>query len=162
MVVISKFKIKEEDYITYSLTNTDFFINVKNKCHGKFLEEFDYYILTVFDENKNPSYFLNYDNLIHLSMIVKDAGDNFENVLIKNFPFFDRWTILDTGSTDNTIDIIKKVMNRTMSQVTTGGHRSPPGPANVLFAKLSDLRERFRIVAGVFGSRLHHEKLLML
>ena len=110
LVVISKFKIKEEDYITYSLTNTDFFINVKNKCHGKFLEEFDYYILTVFDENKNPSYFLNYDNLIHLSMIVKDAGDNFENVLIKNFPFFDRWTILDTGSTDNTIDIIKKVL----------------------------------------------------
>lgn len=110
LVVISKFKIKEEDYITYSLTNTDFFINVKNKCHDKFLKEFDYYIFTVFDENKNPSYFLNYDNLIHLSMIVKDAGDNFENVLIKNFPFFDRWTILDTGSTDNTIDIIKKVL----------------------------------------------------
>ena len=112
LVVISKFKIEnDEDYIaTYSLTNTDFFINVNKKCHAKFLKEFDYYILTVFDENKNPSYFLNYDNLIHLSMIVKDAGDNFENVLIQNFPFFDRWTILDTGSTDNTIDIIKKVL----------------------------------------------------
>jgi len=111
LVIISKFEIVNEDYIKYSLTNTDFFVNVNKKCHENFLKEFDYYILTVFDENnKNPSYLLNYDNLIHLAMIVKDAGDNFENVLIKNFPFFDRWTILDTGSTDNTIDIIKKVL----------------------------------------------------
>lgn len=111
LVIISKFKIENDDYVKYSLTNTDYFVNVNKKCHDNFLNEFDYCILTVFDENKNnPSYFLNYDNLIHLAMIVKDAGDNFENILIKNFPFFDRWTILDTGSTDNTIDIIKKVL----------------------------------------------------
>ena len=111
LVIISKFQIlDDQNFISYSLTNTDFFINVKIKCHDKFLKEFDHCILSVFDENKNPTYFLNYDNLIHLSMIVKDAGDNFENVLIQNFPFFDRWTILDTGSTDNTIDIINKVL----------------------------------------------------
>ena len=43
-------------------------------------------------------------------MIVKNAGDKFEEVLTRNLPIIDRWTILDTGSTDNTIDIIKKVL----------------------------------------------------
>jgi glycosyltransferase involved in cell wall biosynthesis len=53
---------------------------------------------------------LYYDNLIHLSMIVKDAGPNFEDVLRHNLPYIDSWTILDTGSTDGTIETIKKVM----------------------------------------------------
>ena len=43
-------------------------------------------------------------------MIVKNAGDSFENILNQNLNIIDRWTILDTGSTDNTIDIIKKVL----------------------------------------------------
>ena len=51
-----------------------------------------------------------YNNLIHLTMIVKNAGDNFEHILQQNLPYIDRWTILDTGSTDNTIDIIHKVL----------------------------------------------------
>jgi glycosyltransferase involved in cell wall biosynthesis len=52
----------------------------------------------------------NYDNLINLVMIVKNAGDNFANILKENINLFDRYTILDTGSTDNTINIIKDVL----------------------------------------------------
>ncbi len=42
--------------------------------------------------------------------MVKNAGPLFEEVLTKNLPYIDRWTILDTGSTDETIDIINKVL----------------------------------------------------
>jgi hypothetical protein len=51
-----------------------------------------------------------YDNLICLAMIVRDAGPDFENVLKANLPHFDRWCILDTGSIDNTQEIIKRVL----------------------------------------------------
>lgn len=57
----------------------------------------------------NPEIF-DYDNLIHLTMIVKDAGDLFEEVLQTYLPHIDRWTILDTGSTDNTINTIQRVL----------------------------------------------------
>lgn len=52
----------------------------------------------------------NYDNLINLLIMVKNAGDNFRNILEKNLPYVDHWTFLDTGSTDNTVEIIKDVM----------------------------------------------------
>lgn len=53
---------------------------------------------------------LMYDNLIHFTMIVKNAGERFKDVLLHNLPYIDRWTILDTGSTDNTISIIQNVL----------------------------------------------------
>uniref|UniRef100_A0A6C0CZW3 Glycosyl transferase family 1 domain-containing protein n=1 Tax=viral metagenome TaxID=1070528 RepID=A0A6C0CZW3_9ZZZZ len=53
---------------------------------------------------------LKYDNLINLLIMVKNAGDGFRDILIRNLPYIDRWTILDTGSTDNTIAIIKDVL----------------------------------------------------
>jgi len=51
-----------------------------------------------------------YENLIHLVMIVKNAGKGFKQVLERNIPHIDRWTILDTGSTDETMDIIQNVL----------------------------------------------------
>ena len=64
---------------------------------------------------KNFKYYLkdnelNYDNLIHLCIMVKNGGDTFKQVLQENLEFFDKWTILDTGSTDSTIDVIKEVL----------------------------------------------------
>ena len=38
--------------------------------------------------------------------MVKNGGDQFEEMLLKNLHIIDRWTILDTGSTDKTIEII--------------------------------------------------------
>ena len=61
----------------------------------------------------------NYDNLICLTMIVKDAGPEFENVLKANLPFFDRWCILDTGSTDETQQTIKRVLQNKKGELYT-------------------------------------------
>jgi glycosyltransferase involved in cell wall biosynthesis len=53
---------------------------------------------------------LNYDNLVNLLIMVKNAGPSFRTMLEQNLPYIDCWTILDTGSTDNTISIINEVM----------------------------------------------------
>ena len=95
-------KFTKTNYRKFSLLNSEFFIYVHSGHYDNFLKEFHYFI--------EPENILNYDNLIHLCMIVKDAGDSFENVLNENLKFIDRWTILDTGSSDNTIEIIKKVL----------------------------------------------------
>lgn len=86
----------------YNLSNTDLTLYIPETFSQKFKNEFYYFI--------NEKGELDYDNLNHLCMIVKDAGPQFEQTLIANLPFFDRWTILDTGSTDETIDIINRVL----------------------------------------------------
>lgn len=48
-----------------------------------------------------------------LCMIVKDEAKSIERCLRSVLPFVDRWVIVDTGSTDETIDIIFKVMRET-------------------------------------------------
>jgi len=85
----------------YQLSNTDLYLYIPNELIDIFNKEFFYYI----NEDK-----LNYDNLNHLCIMVKNAGPQFEQMLLDNLPFFDRWTILDTGSTDNTIEIINRVL----------------------------------------------------
>ena len=54
---------------------------------------------------------IHFDNLVCLCMIVKNAGPLFEGVLRANIPVFDRWCILDTGSTDGTQDVIRRVLD---------------------------------------------------
>jgi len=51
-----------------------------------------------------------YSNLVCLCMIVKNAGSLLEQVLTENLPIIDRWCILDTGSTDGTQDVIRRVL----------------------------------------------------
>lgn len=45
--------------------------------------------------------------LLELVMIVKNSGEILRKCLRKNKEYIDYWTILDTGSTDNTPDIIR-------------------------------------------------------
>uniref|UniRef100_A0A6C0EQN5 Uncharacterized protein n=1 Tax=viral metagenome TaxID=1070528 RepID=A0A6C0EQN5_9ZZZZ len=90
---------------TFELKNTDFCIYLKNNFLDIFKTEFKYYI-----EENGDKLILNYDNLMHLCIMVKDAGPQFEEVLKDNLHLIDRWTILDTGSTDETVDIINKVL----------------------------------------------------
>lgn len=51
-----------------------------------------------------------FDNLINLLIMVKNAGESFRKILQDNLPYFDRYTILDTGSTDNTVSIIEETL----------------------------------------------------
>lgn len=53
---------------------------------------------------------LEYDNLMNVCIMVKNAGESFRDMLTKNLPFIDQYTILDTGSTDNTINIAREVL----------------------------------------------------
>ena len=46
--------------------------------------------------------------ILELCMIVKNSGEVLRKCLKENRDWIDYWTILDTGSTDNTIDIIKE------------------------------------------------------
>jgi glycosyltransferase involved in cell wall biosynthesis len=46
--------------------------------------------------------------LLELVMIVKNSGEILRECLQKNRRFIDHWTIVDTGSTDNTPDIIRE------------------------------------------------------
>jgi predicted O-methyltransferase YrrM/glycosyltransferase involved in cell wall biosynthesis len=71
------------------------------KLVSLFMDKFKYYF------NNGIFY---YENLIHFTMIVKNGGDTLEHVLKTNMQYFDRWTILDTGSTDGTQDVIKRVL----------------------------------------------------
>jgi len=50
-----------------------------------------------------------YNNLIRILFMIKNAGDIFYDVLTKNILHSDKISILDTGSTDNTLEIIEKV-----------------------------------------------------
>ena len=78
------------------------------------------YVLCVPDRRKTAfdrefaSYFdegvFRYDNLIHLCIMVKNGGAMFERVLQENLPIIDRWTVLDTGSTDGTQDVVRRVL----------------------------------------------------
>jgi predicted O-methyltransferase YrrM/tetratricopeptide (TPR) repeat protein len=87
----------------YKLTNTDLSLYVSKEKDDDFQRKFFYYI------NKETAEF-SYDNLINLCIMVKNGGQQFEDMLTKNLPVIDEWTILDTGSTDETIAIINKVL----------------------------------------------------
>ena len=87
---------------TFNLTNSNLILYVPDHLLEEFKSEFSYFINEIGD--------LDYDNLNHLCIMVKNGGAQFEQTLVDNMPFFDRWTILDTGSTDETIDTINRVL----------------------------------------------------
>jgi hypothetical protein len=76
----------------FRLTDSNIVLYVPDRFSQAFKTEFSYFI--------NESGELDYDNLNHLCIMVKNGGPQFEQMLLDNMPFFDRWTILDTGSTD--------------------------------------------------------------
>lgn len=83
------------------ITKLNLWLYYSNKYKNLIYKNFSYYI-------KNSE--LDYDNLINLCIMVKNGGDTFKQVLEENINIIDKWTILDTGSTDSTIDIIKEVL----------------------------------------------------
>jgi hypothetical protein len=126
------------NYKTYQLTNLStkwtpqqtLYINVPQIIDDIFVEKFKYY----FNEKGD----LDYDNLIHMCVMVKNGGPQFESTLKKNIPIIDRWTILDTGSTDNTIETI----HNTLVGVKKGELYEEP------FINFKDSRNRCLDLAG--------------
>ena len=108
-IIISKINKSYDnlDYTYYPLTNTELCVCIPSHLNSLFVSNFHYYIYV--DNNTNIN-LLHYNNLINLCIMVKNGGNIFEEMLIKNLDYFDRWTILDTGSTDNTIEIINRVL----------------------------------------------------
>lgn len=96
--------ISTDTYFSYSHAHYTFLnlnVYIPFILNYTFYDAFRYYL--------NETH-INYDNLINLCIMVKNAGDQFETVLNENLPYIDRWTILDTGSTDNTVSIIRNVL----------------------------------------------------
>lgn len=102
---ISKLSVYEPRWIK-QLSNTNLCIYVPQHYVETFEKEFFYY----FEDLSSESCIFDYDNLSHLCIMVKNGGPQFQRMLLDNMPFFDRWTILDTGSTDETIETIHKVL----------------------------------------------------
>jgi len=95
-------QLPSTEYNRVPIMNTNLVLYVPVSKQSVFMEKFRYY----FDEDIN----FYYDNLIHLCIMVKNAGPMFEQVLTENLSIIDRWTILDTGSTDGTQDVIRRVL----------------------------------------------------
>jgi predicted O-methyltransferase YrrM len=91
---------------TYKFGDTGYYIYISNALFIIFEQVFCYWIENTDTDVK----MLDFDNLIHLCIMVKNAGPQFEQMLTDNLPFIDEWTILDTGSTDETLDIIQRVL----------------------------------------------------
>ena len=94
-------KLLKEYKYTYEISNTNLIFCIPDKYNNLFCEQFKYYLK---DDR------LYYDNLINLCIMVKNGGELFEQMLLKNIDVFDRFTILDTGSTDGTVDVIKNLL----------------------------------------------------
>jgi hypothetical protein len=90
-------------FVSYTWSKTGLFLYIPLNIHNIFYESFHYFI-------KGETNNFEYDNLNHLCIMVKNGGPQFEEMLTNNIDYFDRWTILDTGSTDNTIEIVQKVL----------------------------------------------------
>ena len=84
------------------LKDSDIHVYIPVNLRNKFNEGF----INYFEGNE-----FNFDNLLEYTMIIKNGGDTLKSVLEENKKYIDKWTILDTGSTDGTQNVIKEVMN---------------------------------------------------
>ena len=88
---------------SYTVSHTPWRLYIAEEKHDLFCE----YFTTCLNRETRE---LSYDNLNHFCMIVKNGGPQLEEMLQQNMPNFDEWTIVDTGSTDETIEIIERTL----------------------------------------------------
>lgn len=97
----SSFSLLENGYRKYIWDDTGYDVHVHESIQDDFARVF---------ESVLQNDVLTFDNLLHFCMIVKNGGHQLEEMLQTNAPFIDRWTIVDTGSTDNTVEMIERVL----------------------------------------------------
>jgi hypothetical protein len=120
---IKKFKFIPPEFIFLSPENECFDKIYSHKVIVQGLTKVLYFheqVLPIFE--KSFKFYFNegkfcYSNLITLCMIVKNSGPILEKVLNDNMSLIDRWCILDTGSTDGTQDLIKRVLKDKKGQL---------------------------------------------
>jgi len=108
-IIISLHPTHLTSYHAYPLSNLStqwtpqptLYVYVSPTMNSRFLQRFQYHL---------KDGILDYDNLIHFCVMVKNGGSQFQDMLTANMPIIDRWTILDTGSTDQTIEIIHNTL----------------------------------------------------
>jgi predicted O-methyltransferase YrrM/tetratricopeptide (TPR) repeat protein len=98
-----------EGFASFRLSNSPVYIYVKKDLKDDFEEVFKYYIGASSSSTDTPTE-ITYDNLVNLCIMVKNGGQQFEQMLLDNLHVVDKWTILDTGSTDDTIEVINRVL----------------------------------------------------
>ena len=98
-IIISN-QISIQGYNSYTLSRTNWAVLVPYHLCDAFCAGFT-----------TDGTILHNDNLINLCVMVKNGGDEFVSMLESNLPFIDRWTILDTGSTDNTVNNVGQIMS---------------------------------------------------
>jgi glycosyltransferase involved in cell wall biosynthesis len=91
---------KDTDY--HILSYNKHFVCIPNEFYPTFSDIF-------FDSIDGQKF--KYDNLLHLVMIVKNSGELLKECLLKNKQWIDEWTILDTGSSDNTVNVIQETLS---------------------------------------------------
>jgi predicted O-methyltransferase YrrM len=119
-----------DKYDIYNLSNTNLNIFIPKRHHNTFYDYFKYFIK---DDNV-----LEFDNLVNLCIMVKNGGPQFADMLKENIQHIDTWTILDTGSTDDTI----KIINETLLPFKKGTLYQEP------FINFRDSRNRLLDLAG--------------
>lgn len=133
--LLLKYKYDEflDTHVILEWKDMNMYLYISVDYYSKFKE---IYKFNIYEENSKT--FLIWDNLLHLVIMVKDAGDDFKNVLEENIPFVDRLTVLDTGSTDNTISIVEEILK---TKIRGNIHREP-------FINFRDSRNRALDLAG--------------
>ena len=118
-IVVSDICIIENGYTDYINIKTNILLTytkiiIPNYSCFSFNEKFVYVYNNILEKFKKEFVIENntikFNNLLNLLIMVKNAGNGFRDILEKNLKYIDHWTILDTGSTDDTIDIIKDVL----------------------------------------------------
>ena len=97
-------------FMCYKFIDLELYVYVSFNLVSRFESIFHHFIQENKDESKPYDKIIFYDNLIHLCIMVKNAGPQFRDMLKNNLNIIDKWTILDTGSTDETISIIQDVL----------------------------------------------------
>ena len=88
-------------------------VYVHTSVEAAFRQKFRYWINT--DEDNR----IHYDNLVNVCIMVKDGGYFWETFLRHNKPLMDSYTILDTGSTDGTVEIARRVLADVKGEIYT-------------------------------------------
>jgi len=101
IIAITKSNINK---FNYSYPIDDYYVCINSEeINNIFKEKF----LKFYTKNNK----FEFDNLINLVVMVRNGGELFKKMLEENKRFIDRWTVLDTGSTDGSQDVVRNILS---------------------------------------------------